>query len=127
MSRARAATAGRPSLAAQPARPPDPEPSPAPAPTAELPTAPAAADADPEPEPASPEPARDPVPAPGTSTAAAGRRTIQIGERPGPAKPAPVALQPDPGAPSLLEAWAPRIAAILALIVVVAVLVLLLS
>jgi hypothetical protein len=55
------------------------------------------------------------------------RRTIQIGERPGPVKPAPASLQPGRGPRSSLEAWAPRIAAIVALVVFIVVLVLLLS
>jgi hypothetical protein len=107
MSRARAATSGRPSLAREPARPPEP-------------SAPAARPPEPE---AAPPPQGDAPP----PTAAAGRRTIQIGERPGPAKPAPVSLQPDAGPGAPLEAWAARIAAIVALIIVVVVLVLLLS
>jgi hypothetical protein len=55
------------------------------------------------------------------------RRTIQIGERPGPTRPAPAALEPDRRPRSAVEAWAPRIAAIIALLVFIVVLVLLLS
>ena len=135
MSRARAAKAGRPSLAAEAARArPEPEPAAGPAPGAgpepaarPAPAAsPAKAPADAEPAPP-PEPAPTPTPDPASPTAPAGRRTIQIGERPGPAKPAPVSLQPEDSPRPLLQAWAPRIAAVLALIVVVVVLVLLLS
>lgn len=100
MSRARAAKAGRPSPGPE-ARPTLVEPEPAPEPS--------------------------PPPEPNPPTEPAGRRTIQIGERPGPARPAPVSLQPEGGARPLLEAWAPRIAAVLALIIFVVVLVLLLS
>jgi hypothetical protein len=113
MSRARAATTGRPSLAAEPS------PAAAPARGGEPPG--------PAPEPASDSRPSEVAAAPGTPTAAVERRTIQIGERPGPARPAPVSLQPEARPPSLLESWAPRIAAIVALIIVVAVLVLLLS
>jgi hypothetical protein len=111
MSRARAAKAGRPSLAPEAAQPPRaaPAPDPAPAPT----EAPAAS--------------AGPAPAPGTPTMPAERRTIQIGERPGPTRPAPAALEPDRRPRSALEAWTPRIAAIIALLVFIAVLVLLLS
>jgi hypothetical protein len=121
MSRARAAKAGRPSLAAETARPrPEPEPAAGPAPAASS----AQASADPE---AAPPPEPAPAPEPGSPAAPAARRTIQIGERPGPAKPAPASLQPEDGPRPLLETWGPRIAAVLALIVVVVVLLLLLS
>jgi hypothetical protein len=60
-------------------------------------------------------------------TTPAERRTIQIGERPGPARPAPASLGPDRGPRSAIEAWAPRIAAVVALLIFVVVLVLLLS
>ena len=100
MSRARAAKTGRPSLAAEPAG---------------------------GPVEAGPAPDAGPAPASGTPTASAGRRTIQIGERPGPARPVPVSLQPDGRPRPLIEAWAPRFVAALALIAVVVVLVLLLS
>jgi hypothetical protein len=131
MSRARAAKAGRPRLAPEPAPPPTeaaptpaepeaarpPEPDPLPG------AVPAQGSA---PEAGSPTPPET-TPAPGPPSGAAGRRTIQIGERPGPVRPAPPSVQPDRGPRPLLEAWAPRIAAVLALIVVVVVLVLLLS
>lgn len=131
MSHARAAKAGRPSLAPEATSAPGPASAPAPGSTSAAEPAPdarAGAPSDPEdarlPEAGAP-PAGEP--APGTPRAAVGRRTIQIGERPGPVKPAPVSLQPDAGPPQLLESWAPRIAAIVALIIVVVVLVLLLS
>jgi hypothetical protein len=117
MSRARAAKAGRPSLSAEAAPTVRMPAEPAPPPAAE-PAPPA--DAAPAPDPA-------PAPAPGTPTAPAGRRTIQIGERPGPVRPAPVALQPDAGQRSTLAAWVPRAAAVVALLVFIVVLVLLLS
>jgi hypothetical protein len=56
------------------------------------------------------------------------RRTIQIGERPGPTAPTPPASpMEDSGATSLLRAWGPRLAAALALVVVALILFLLLS
>jgi hypothetical protein len=119
MSRARAAKAGRPGLSAEAA------------PTVRMPAEPAppsaaAPEAAPSPDPASaPDP--PPAPAPGTPTAPPGRRTIQIGERPGPPRPAPVSLEPDGGPRSTLSAWAPRVAALVALLVFIVVLVLLLS
>jgi hypothetical protein len=114
MSRARAAKAGGPSLGpeASPTRPPAPGRASAP-------------DAASDPAAATPAPATRP--APGTPTTPSERRTIQIGERPGPARPAPVSLASDHGSRPFLEAWAPRIAALVALLVIVAILVLLLS
>jgi hypothetical protein len=128
MSRARAAKAGRPSLSSEAAptarMPAEPAPPPADAPAAPADAAPAPA-SDAAPSAAAPRP--DPSPAPGTPTAPAGRRTIQIGERHGPVRPAPVALQPDGGQRSTLAAWAPRAGAVVALLVFIVVLVLLLS
>jgi hypothetical protein len=127
MSRARAAKAGRPSLAPEAAPAPRAASEPAPAPEA-APAARGASAPDPVPAP-DPAPAAGagPAPAPGTPTTPAERRTIQIGERPGPTRPAPAALEPDRRPRSPLAAWAPRIAAIIALLIFVAVLVLLLS
>jgi hypothetical protein len=108
MSRARAAAAGRPSAEARAVPKPlaggasgrRPEPAPA---------------------PASEEPAT--VALPPTE-----RRTIQIGERPGPlAKAPPVSLAQDRGRVSSLPAWAPRLAAAVALAVLVVLVLLLLS
>jgi hypothetical protein len=109
MSRARAAAAearGASPIAdrvpAPPPRPPrEPEPIPPPGEPIQSP-------------PAEPPPARD------------GRRTIQIGDRPGPLRPAP----PPPGAMrSLDERWTPRLIAVIALgaFVVVVLLLLLLA
>jgi hypothetical protein len=138
MSRARAAKAGGPSLGPQAApgrapaprsasaapRGPAPAPGAAPAPRSAPPPGPAPV---PGPAPAPDPPPPGPMPAPGTPTMPAERRTIQIGERSGPVRPAPASLQPDGGPRSSLEAWAPRIAAIVALVVFIVVLVLLLS
>jgi hypothetical protein len=108
MSRARAAAAGRPGAEARAvpkplAGPvPDREPGPTPAPPAE-------------------EPATVALPP-------AARRTIQIGERPGPlAKAPPVSLAQDRGRVSSLPAWAARLAAALALAVLVVLVLLLLA
>jgi hypothetical protein len=137
MSRARAAKAGKPSLAPEPEpggrAPARAAPAPgaaahraAPGPAAPGPAEPApAAPAPAEPGPAAPGPAA--APELGAVAAPAERRTIQIGERPGPPRPAPVSFAPDRGPRSFLEEWGPRLAAVVALIVVVVILVLLLA
>jgi hypothetical protein len=68
-------------------------------------------------------PAEDPAPPGRAATAPSERRTIQIGERPGPAKPA---AAPESRARPSLDAWTPRLVAVVALIAFVAVVVLLL-
>jgi len=132
MSRARAAKAGRPSLAREAAPTPGRGPARGPAPAPARGPAPAPGPAPPASRPGlasapGPAPAPRPAPAPGTPTTPAERRTIQIGERPGPVRPAPASLKPDRAPRSALEAWAPRIAAVVALVVFIVVLVLLLS
>jgi hypothetical protein len=100
MSRARAAAAGRPSAEARAV--PKPLAAPAPTPT----SAPA------------------PVDAPPTSSE---RRTIQIGERPGPLASAPPVSPVQDRGPRSLWAWAPRLAAALALAVFVVIVLVLLG
>jgi len=124
MSRARAAKAGGPSLG--------PEAAPgrrAPAPTPPAARTPPAAPTPPAESGGASDQAADPAPDPaaGTPPTPAERRTIQIGERPGPLRPAPASPEPDGRARSALEASAPRVAAVVALIVFVVILVLLLS
>jgi hypothetical protein len=105
MSRARAATSGRPSAEARAVPKPLAGPEPESIPADLAPDAMAA----PDPAPAVP---------------ASERRTIQIGERPGPVAPSPpVSPAQDRGPASFLEAWGPRLAAALALAVFVVVVV----
>jgi hypothetical protein len=65
-----------------------------------------------DPEPAEEEPAAPP----------SERRTIQIGERPGPLRPAPI----DDSAWPTRATWTPRLVAIVALLVILVIVVLLL-
>jgi hypothetical protein len=104
MQRARAVAAGRPS---------------APAPVHEAP-------APPEPDPA-PEPQPEPSEAPTEQVGE--RRTIQIGERPGPLRPPETPLQPDaPAWRGALDKWGPRVLAlVLAVLAIVVVVLVLLS
>jgi hypothetical protein len=111
MSRARAAATGRPSAEARAV----------PKPLAERPPA----DAEPEPADAmtpDSEPEVAPLPLPASE-----RRTIQIGERPGPITPKPPASPvQDRGSASYLGGWGPRIAAAVALAVFVVIVVIVL-
>jgi hypothetical protein len=107
MSRARAAAAGRPSAEARAV----PKPL---------------ADRAPEPPDDPPEPTKvvEPAPAPVPGSE---RRTIQIGERPGPMTPKPPASPAeDRGSGSYLRAWGPRLAAAVALALVVLIVVIVL-
>ena len=97
MQRARAVAAGRPIRAATPA----PEPVAAPPASEPLPT-----------EERSPDPGR---PAGGE------RRTIQIGERPGPMRPGAARDLRPPPRRGPLERWGPRLLVVIALLVLVAV------
>ena len=55
------------------------------------------------------------------------RRTVRIGERAAPVRPAPDPLPHQPAWRSVLDAWGPRVVALLALVVLAAIVVLLLS
>jgi len=132
MSRARAASAEARGGAATAARVPSPSaresaptqriaPPPAgdPEPTQAHP--PPAADR--EPTEAHPPPVQDPEPTEEEPAAPPSeRRTIQIGERPGPLRPAPI----DAGAWPTRATWTPRLIAIVALLVILVIVVLLL-
>ncbi len=73
--------------------------------------------ADPPPQPE----AADAAPAPAPQTAVGERRTIQIGERPGPTRPAPARDLPPPPKRGPLDRWGPRLLAVVALLVLAAV------
>jgi hypothetical protein len=119
MSRARAAAAGRPSAEARAM--PKPLAGRVPAPRA-MPDPPAGAGAAPAAEP--PLPSADALVSPDAPAPAAERRTIQIGERPGPLAPTPpVSPARDRGSQSPLATWAPRLLAAVALAVFVVILV----
>jgi hypothetical protein len=82
----------------------------------------------PSPEPSPPPPSTPPTEKPKEEerTEPSGRRTIQIGERPGPMRPEPPSPVPN-GSPRLLDTWGPRLLAVLVLAVIVVVVVLLLA
>jgi len=118
MSKAHAAATGVPATAETRAsdapRPPaetraaDEPPTVAEPPTEAQPPAPAPAQAQPAPAPAQPQPSPE-------------RRTIQIGERPGPLAARPPIPTGRPIAPSFLAVWGPRLAAFAVLLVLLAI------
>ncbi len=135
MSRARAATtAGRSSAPVsvrvppptEPVRPPTERAAPPPervSPPTELAAPPTERDAPPTERVAAPAQGAAPPAEPPATAPPSERRTIQIGERPGPVKPAPIA---DAGARPSREIWTPRLVAVVALLAFVVVVALLL-
>jgi hypothetical protein len=80
----------------------------------------------PDPEPDEPPPAPTPREAPAVPADAGERRTIQIGERPGPLRREPPAPVPS-GRVRRLDAWGPRVVAVLALLAFLALVAVLLA
>jgi hypothetical protein len=113
MSRARAAAAGKRSEAASWAAAAE-QPEPAESQPAQS-------------RPAESEPATEPLAEPAAPASPAERRTIQIGDRPGPVRPAPASPARRGGAQTFIEEWGPRLAAVATLLVIVVILVLLLT
>jgi hypothetical protein len=100
------------------AEPPREEPPPSPEPVREQP-APAAGEPEPEPPTA-------PIVSPGPQPPGE-RRTVRIGERAAPVRPAPDPLPHQPAWRPLLDTWGPRLVALIVLVVLAAIVLLLLS